>query len=358
MRMQDFTWKFHKISTGFTYHYIDQAPCDGVEKCGTVICFHGFPDFAYGWRYQIEELTKRGYRVIAPDQLGCGGTDSPDGHHDKVPYTTRAAGNAAIEILKHEGVKGKISVLGHDWGGLIAWRFFETYTDRVACFVSLCTPPSPAAQKGEDPPDLRKVVEKYPTFGYQLWLSSDEAEEKIKKNIREFIMLAFWNTWSPKREIDDGKWAFEGEMEKLFDENLEKLKKAEIPAEELKEYVEVFQKRGISGALNFYKTRLQNYKEDIELGLPQKFPGGPQCLLLTAENDGALPPSMVTPELLHFLFPHGNIKQKLMKNADHWLLQDDRVRGEVVTTVADFLDSQVCGVEKTSSRQVYMQQEV
>lgn len=43
--------------------------------------------------------------------------------------------------------------------------------------------------------------------------------------------------------------------------------------------------------------------------------------MLAAENDGALPPSMTTPETLKFLFPGGNIEKQVIADADHWLLQ-------------------------------------
>lgn len=61
---------------------------------------------------------------------------------------------------------------------------------------------------------------------YQLWLSSPEGEQKINKNVREFIMLSFWDIWSQEHKPDDGEWSKVGNLEKEFDKNLDKLKKA------------------------------------------------------------------------------------------------------------------------------------
>ncbi|KAG0144816.1 hypothetical protein CROQUDRAFT_607050 [Cronartium quercuum f. sp. fusiforme G11] len=348
MHLTDFTWKDYKISTGFNYRYIDQAPDIGIHQVGVVLCFHGFPDFAYGWRYQIKELTKRGYRVIAPDQLGCGGTSKPDGRLDLKPYSLRAACNAANEILEHEGIHENIIVLGHDWGGAIAWKFIQYFSHRVKCFVSLCTPPTPAAQEGDPKPTWDEVIKSSPTFAYQIWLSSPEADIKVKNNIGPFMQLGYWRTWHDVDYPDDGKWAkVEGELERIYDEKLPCLKKAKPANDEMQAYVDVFEKGGLSGPLNWYKTRFVNYDEDIEFHLPVEFPCSPPCLWLAAGDDMALPPDIIPDKVLHRLFPGGNICKKVAPKGDHWLLQDPRVREGVVQTVADFVDSHVHGHVKT-----------
>ncbi|KAG0144815.1 hypothetical protein CROQUDRAFT_46756 [Cronartium quercuum f. sp. fusiforme G11] len=345
MQLNDFTWKDYKISTGYNYHYIDQAPDQGTQKAGVVLCFHGFVSRAYGWRYQIKELTKRGYRVIVPDQLGH---DTPDGSHDLRPYSFRAACDAAEEILRHEGVHEEIIVLGHDWGGAIAWKFIQYFTHRVKCFVSLCTPPSPPAQKGDPQPTWDVVIKNSPTFAYQKWLASSEGEEKIKKNIKEFMMLGYWRTWNDVSFEDDGKWAkVEGELERIYDEKLERLKQRDPANSEMQEYVNVFEKSGVDCALNTYRTRFVNYEEEIAFGLPSRFPPSPPCLWLAAGDDKALPPDIISDEVLHYLFPGGNIEKQVAERGDHWLLQDPRVREKVVKTVANWVDGHVHGHAST-----------
>jgi pimeloyl-ACP methyl ester carboxylesterase len=66
---------------------VDQVPegCD-KERTPTLLCIHGFPDLWYGWRYQIRPWVNRGYRVIAPDMLGYGGSSKPE---DVAEYTTK-----------------------------------------------------------------------------------------------------------------------------------------------------------------------------------------------------------------------------------------------------------------------------
>lgn len=129
------------LSTGRTYHYIDEH----TENYGTtLLCVHGFPDLAYGWRLQVTPWVAQGYRVIAPDMLGYGKTDMP---LDPSAYTTKRLCDDLAALLDHLGVRKVVStgfssfssivlssaqvVIGHDWGSLIAGRFALWYPDRL-----------------------------------------------------------------------------------------------------------------------------------------------------------------------------------------------------------------------------------
>lgn len=66
---------------------MDQVPKGyDKERTPTLLCIHGFPDLWYGWRYQIGPWVNRGYRVIAPDMLGYGGTSKPE---DAAEYSSK-----------------------------------------------------------------------------------------------------------------------------------------------------------------------------------------------------------------------------------------------------------------------------
>lgn len=73
-----------------------------------------------------------------------------------------------------------VTVIGHDWGGLLAWRFTQFYPDRVRAVASFCTPYRPASHVYVP---LEDIVKKYPNFTYQLYLTTPEAEREIDTHV-------------------------------------------------------------------------------------------------------------------------------------------------------------------------------
>src|SRR5258705_12597841 len=82
-----------------------------------IVLLHGFPEFWYGWRLQIEPLAAAGFRVVAPDMRGYNLSSRPDGVAD---YDI---GKLATDIrdLVHERGAQSALLAGHDWGGSVAW---------------------------------------------------------------------------------------------------------------------------------------------------------------------------------------------------------------------------------------------
>ena len=83
-----------------------------------MLLIHGFPEFWYSWRHQIKEFSDE-FFVVAVDLRGYGDSDKPMGIHN---YTI----DKIIEDIKQllEALEQKdIILVGHDWGGLIAWSF-------------------------------------------------------------------------------------------------------------------------------------------------------------------------------------------------------------------------------------------
>lgn len=68
--MFTFNYRTERVATGHNISFVDQLPPQRNPKA-TLLCIHGFPDLAYGWRYQIKPWAQAGYRVIVPDTLGA-----------------------------------------------------------------------------------------------------------------------------------------------------------------------------------------------------------------------------------------------------------------------------------------------
>ncbi len=98
----------------------------GPDNAPAIFFLHGFPESARTWRHQLADLS-RDYRVVAPDQRGFAGSSKPEGvenyTHDK-PVADLIALADALGIAR-------FTLVGHDWGGAIAWAAALNHPDRV-----------------------------------------------------------------------------------------------------------------------------------------------------------------------------------------------------------------------------------
>ncbi|MFN2227568.1 MAG: alpha/beta fold hydrolase, partial [Anaerolineae bacterium] len=97
---------------------------------------HGFPECWYSWRHQIPALARAGYRVIVPDQRGYNLSDKPAGAAGyQIDHLTGDV-LGLIRALGHE----RATVVAHDWGGAVAWRFAMDYPQAVERLVVMNAP--------------------------------------------------------------------------------------------------------------------------------------------------------------------------------------------------------------------------
>lgn len=94
-----------------------------VLTCGAgddlALCLHGFPEIALGWREQMFVLADHGYRVWAPNQRGYGKSFRPPRMED---YAIERLMEDIAGLIDASGAR-KVSLLGHDWGAMVAWCF-------------------------------------------------------------------------------------------------------------------------------------------------------------------------------------------------------------------------------------------
>jgi pimeloyl-ACP methyl ester carboxylesterase len=108
---------------GVRLHVVEAGPPDGR----LVILLHGFPELWWTWRRQVRALADAGFRVLAPDQRGYNTSDKPPG---LAPYRLDEL-VADVEHLVVEAGHTSAAVVGHDWGGLVAWELAMRRPARV-----------------------------------------------------------------------------------------------------------------------------------------------------------------------------------------------------------------------------------
>jgi epoxide hydrolase 4 len=122
-------------ANGITFH----VASSGSEEAPSIVCLHGFPEGWMSWRATMGELTEA--RIFAPDLRGYPGSSRPAHGYDVITLTDDI--RALIEAL---GVDRPILV-GHDWGGALAWIFAHRYSHLIRHLVVVnCTHPKTLAR--------------------------------------------------------------------------------------------------------------------------------------------------------------------------------------------------------------------
>merc|ERR1711939_507372 len=167
-------------------------------------------------------------------------------------YGNKRASDDLAELAKQLGAP-KITVGGHDWGGLIAWRFAAYHPELVEHLFVVCTAYTAPHKDYISTEDLVKGP--MPQFGYQLHLASGEIEKVLttKDHMNAFIRGVYGKARTPQKEV-----AFSPTKGLLFDK-LPKLGPTYIMSEkELDYYASMYARNGLQGPLNWYRTRKVN----------------------------------------------------------------------------------------------------
>ncbi|NKF24271.1 alpha/beta fold hydrolase [Solimonas marina] len=97
-----------------------------------VVLLHGFPDTRRVWRRQVQPLVDAGYRVIVPDQRGCGDSDMPTAVS---AYRLDKLADDIAALLDALGISEPAHLVGHDWGAMVGWKLAVDHAPRFASFM-------------------------------------------------------------------------------------------------------------------------------------------------------------------------------------------------------------------------------
>ncbi len=115
---------------GVRQHYVDEGAGEPV------VMLHGNPTWSFYFRNLIKDLS-RDHRVIAPDHVGCGKSDKPDDSHYE--YRLKQRADDVESLLDHLGIEENITLILHDWGGMIGMAFAVRHPERIKRIVLLNT---------------------------------------------------------------------------------------------------------------------------------------------------------------------------------------------------------------------------
>jgi pimeloyl-ACP methyl ester carboxylesterase len=167
-------------SNGVKIHYVTAG------KGPLLILIHGFPDFWYSWRAQMPVLAKH-FQVVAIDQRGYNKSDKPQGVENYTIDKLVGDVDAVVTHFKRE----RAVIVGHDWGGFVAWTYAMTHPEKTDRLIILNLPhpngllrelaTNPEQQKNsqyarnfQQPDAASKVTPEALTF----WVTDPEARKK------------------------------------------------------------------------------------------------------------------------------------------------------------------------------------
>jgi epoxide hydrolase 4 len=125
------------IANGVRLHFVEAG------EGPLVVLLHGFPEFWYAWREQIPALADAGFRVVAPDLRGYNRSEKP---HGLASYRIGELVRDVRDLI--EGMDGRVHVVGHDWGGVVAWELAARHPE-VIDRLGILNAPHPAVFRHE-----------------------------------------------------------------------------------------------------------------------------------------------------------------------------------------------------------------
>jgi pimeloyl-ACP methyl ester carboxylesterase len=231
-------WAHHEeIVNGIRIHWVEQG------RGPLVVLLHGFPEFWYSWRRQIPVLAER-FRVVAPDLRGYNLSEKPRSGYDVETLTDDVL--ALVHYLGEE----RAYIVGHDWGGLLAWIFAIRFPEATRKLVVMNAP---------HPARFQELVRRPRQF------------------LRSTYVLFFQLPRVPELILGANHGWLIGKMLQRS-----AVEKDAFSAEDLRRYREASSRPGaLTGGLNYYRAaRLNRLPQDQTVRVP--------TLLLWGVHDPAL----------------------------------------------------------------------
>ena len=200
-------------SDGVKIHYVTMG------KGPLVVLIHGFPDYWYTWRKQMPALAKH-FQVVAIDQRGYNKSDQPKGVENYSMDKLVGDVGAVVDHFKQK----KATIVGHDWGGMVAWTFAMQFPQRTDRLVILNLPhPKGLLRELANNPQQKKNSQYARNFQKKdaasklkpemlvLWVRDPEARKKYLEAFRRSsieAMLNYYKANYPREPYADRKREF------------------------------------------------------------------------------------------------------------------------------------------------------
>ena len=262
--------------TSHTRHIQTDRLTQQILEAGSgplVLLIHGFPELSVSWRAQVEALADAGFRAVAPDMRGYGGTDKPS---DTSAHGILDLVGDMVDLVRALGETSCV-VVGHDWGAPVAWHCALLRPDLFRAVFGLSVPFQPRRPKGP-PTAAMAALAKRAGLG-QLYISqfqSPDAHEAFDADPATALRKAFhaYDGATPDGRQSTGFFPEGESFLSTIDDD------ASLPPwmseTHFREYVAAFSAGGFKGPLDWYRCLDANWAataflQDARIRVPAAF---------------------------------------------------------------------------------------
>jgi pimeloyl-ACP methyl ester carboxylesterase len=277
-----------------------------------VLLCHGFPETWHSWRHQIPVLAAAGYRVVAPDLRGYGGTSAP---RDVGEYIMPKLVGDITGLMDALGEKTAV-IVGHDFGAALAWHASLLAPNRFTGVAALSVP---YHQRGPVPPTVAIKRAVGDTFHYMLYFQQPGvAERELEAALPKFLRAIYY-TASADAAPRMSELFMRPRPTTMLDSLLEPTQLPSWLTEaEFQHTVDQFARTGLTGPLNWYRNIDANWERMKAFeGAVVKHP----TLFMAGAMDPVLLGSRESVERLPVTVP-GLRKKVLVPGCGHWIQQE------------------------------------
>ncbi|MFC5324547.1 alpha/beta fold hydrolase [Bradyrhizobium oligotrophicum] len=292
-----------------------------------VVLCHGWPELSYSWRHQIPALAAAGYRVVAPDMRGFGGSQAPA---DIGAYTIFDIVGDMVGLVGALGERQAV-IIGHDWGAPVAWHAALFRPDVFTAVAGLSVPP-PFRGRGRPLDTLRAggIENFYWQYFQTPGVAEAEFERDVMLTMRTMLARGFSDPQSLFVAPDNG---FLGQA------NPDLPLPPWLSEADLAHFIAAYRTSGFRGGLNWYRNIDRNWEltapwQDAPIRQPALFIAGSEDAVVT----GLIGAKRV--QEMERVLP--NLTRKLIiEGAGHWIQQEcaDEVNAALIAFLNDVAPS-------------------
>jgi len=286
-----------------------------------VLLLHGFPELWFSWRPQMAALAAAGWRAVAPDLRGYGDT----GPHGYVrAYSMRNLTCDMIGLIDALGFE-RVVLLGHDFGGALAWSIARDHADRVAGVISLNTP---YTRRG--PHDLTSTMRQLRgdnNYMVQFQIPG-VGEALLERDISATFHGLMRRPALTLKQFNCADARLRALPITLFVGEPAVMGEPVMTEAELRVYIDAFTRTGFAGPLNWYRNLRRNWLDTLNTPDRVTVP----ALMVSAADDFFLPPATTQGMERHV----PDLERRIVEDCGHWI-QYERPN-EVNAVILEWLD--------------------
>ena len=264
----------HADLMGLRLHYAEAG------EGPLVVLLHGFPEFWFSWRFQIPALAAAGFRVVAPDMRGYNLSDKPKGIES---YALEELARDVERLIRALGEERAV-IVGHDWGGIVAWAVAILHPERVEKLAILNVPHPERFSRGLRTP--RQLLKSLYAFFFQL-------------------------PWLPERALRAGGFALVRSVLRN-----DPVRPGTFGEDDIDRYVEALSRPGaLTAAINYYRA-LARRAPAVARALRRRVEA--PVMVIWGQRDLFLIPELARPDPAWV--PDARVEH--LPDASHWVQQD------------------------------------